>query len=200
MLTHENLQQLTEELQQIKYEAIKSEKATNQQISIQESSGELSMYDNHPADMGTALFDREKDRALNEHAESKIRKIEMALQAIKDGQYGKCQICDKDIPFERLLIVPYTTYCIEHASAVEQSVDEDAALNEVENPFKSTRNPHAIDYENSFEAVAEFGTSDSPSDFVDPARTSYMDDNLDDFDIDQVIEKSITDQSENRPD
>lgn len=195
MLTEENLQQLEEELLQMKYESLKIEKATEQKKNIQESSGELSMYDNHPADMGTALFEREKDQALNEHAESEIAKIDIALQAIKDGTYGICQVCQKDIPFERLLAIPYTTFCIEHAEAVQQSVDKDAALNEVENPFKSTRDPEAIDYENSFEEVAEFGTSDSPSDFINPAKPTYMDDQQDGLSIVQIVEKSVTDHT-----
>lgn len=195
MLTEENLQQLKEELLQLQYEASKNEETTKQKDSIQETSGELSMYDNHPADMGTALFDCEKDRALNEHAESEMKKIALALEAIENGTYGQCKVCHKDIPFERLLIVPYTLYCVEHAEAVEQSLEEDTALNEVENPFKSTTNPNAIDYENSFEEVAEFGTSDSPSDFIDPAVPSYMDDNKRGFDVDRIIEKSVTDQT-----
>ena len=33
----------------------------------QDSTGELSNYDNHPADTGTDLYEREKDIALNEH-------------------------------------------------------------------------------------------------------------------------------------
>lgn len=195
MLTKENLQQLKEELLQLEYESLKNEDATEQDASIRETSGELSMYDNHPADMGTALFEREKDHALNEHAESETKKVKIALEAIENGTYGKCKICKKDIPFERLLIVPYTLYCVEHAEIAEQSVKEDTALNEVENPFESTSDPRAIDYENSFEAVAEFGTSDSPSDFIDPAKPSYMDDNEHRFNIDQIVEKSITDRT-----
>ncbi len=195
MLTEENVQQLKEELLQLRYESLKNEKATEQKENIQEASGELSMYDNHPADMGTALFEREKDRALNEHAESETAKIDIALQAIEDGTYGKCQVCQKEIPFERLLTIPYTTFCIEHAEVVQQSLDEDTALNEVENPFKNTRDPDAIDYENSFEEVAEFGTSDSPSDFIDPAKPTYMDDQQDGINIDEIVEKSVTDDT-----
>ncbi|MFK4997354.1 hypothetical protein ACI2OX_06735 [Bacillus sp. N9] len=34
---------------------------------------ELSMYDNHPADMGTELFERERDLALSVHAEAELK-------------------------------------------------------------------------------------------------------------------------------
>ena len=81
------------------------------------------MYDNHPGDMGTELFEREKDMALNVHAGSELDKVESALQAMEDGSYGKCEVCQKDIPFERLEAVPYTTLCIDHAT--EQEVPQD---------------------------------------------------------------------------
>ncbi|MDY0395332.1 hypothetical protein RWE15_13990 [Virgibacillus halophilus] len=48
----------------------------------QESIGELSNYDNHPADHGTELFERGKDVALNEHAEKELKEINEALTAI----------------------------------------------------------------------------------------------------------------------
>lgn len=195
MLTNNEIQNLKRKLHQLRQESLKIESSTEQDENIREASGELSMADNHPADMGTALFDREKDRALHEHAESGTEKIENALSAIEAGKYGKCEVCEKDIPYERLLIIPYTTLCIEHAEAVEQSIKNDVTLNEIENPFESTINPKAIDYENSFEEVAEFGTSDSPSDFIDPAHPSYVDDNQESPPIDQAIEKLTNDDN-----
>ncbi|AOV07023.1 TraR/DksA C4-type zinc finger protein [Sporosarcina ureilytica] len=199
MLNDKQKQHLKTELMEMKEQSMKVEETTSQKESIKETSGELSMYDNHPADMGTALFDIEKNRVLNEHAESDIRKIDIALKAMADGSYGKCEVCQKDIPYERLLTVPYTTFCIEHAELVEQSVEEDVALNEMENPFESTQDPSAIDYENSFEEVAEFGTSDSPSDFIDPQNTTYTDDVQGEPRLmDQMVEKSITDNTDDQ--
>lgn len=192
MLTSNEKQKLKEELLKLEEQELKNEKSTKQDASIKETSGELSMYDNHPADMGTALFDREKDRALNEHAQSELGKIQTALEAIDNESYGTCEVCQKDISYERLLAIPYTTVCVEHAKMIEQSVEEDTALNEVENPFESTKNPRAIDYENSFEEVAEFGTSDSPSDFTESADSTYTDVNQL---IDEIVEKSVTDDT-----
>ena len=45
----------------------------------------LSAYDNHPADMGTELYEREKDFALEEHADSELNKVNAALQAMEEG-------------------------------------------------------------------------------------------------------------------
>jgi RNA polymerase-binding transcription factor DksA len=203
MLSEKEFSTLKKELLDLKEKSTTHEKETYPKDSEKESLGELSSYDNHPADMGTALYDREKDLALHEHAESELSKVNIALDAMAEGSYGKCQVCNKDIPFDRLIIVPYTTFCVEHAEIKEQSVDEDVAINEIENPFESTRDTRSIDYQNSFHAVAEFGTSDAPSDFIDSAKRSYMDDNEKDREndvpsrIDNIVGKSVTNNTNN---
>ncbi|MCZ2260703.1 TraR/DksA C4-type zinc finger protein [Sporosarcina sp. G11-34] len=185
---------LKEALLEMKDQSKTLEDETYPKKGIKETSGELSMYDNHPADMGTALFDREKDLALHEHAESELGKVNDALAAMEEGTYGKCKVCKQDISFERLEAVPYTTLCIEHAKEEEQSVKEDATVNSVKNPFESTMDGRALDYENSFKEVAEFGTSDSPSDFTDSENPTYSDKNDDDTSyIDKIVGNSITD-------
>ncbi len=200
MLTTKELNTLKNALLEMKDQAIRKEKETYPKESMQDTSGELSMYDNHPADMGTALFEREKDLALHEHAESELGKVEHALKAMNEGTYGQCEVCGKAIAFERLETVPYTTFCVEHAALMEQSVEEDVAINSIENPFESTQDGRAIDYENSFQEVAEFGTSDSPSDFTDPARPTYFNEKEEESQIDQIVADSITDNSNGKAD
>lgn len=65
-----------------------------------DNSGELSLYDNHPADMGTELYEREKDFAIDDHAKLELNKIQHALEAISEGSYGTCKECGGDIPYE----------------------------------------------------------------------------------------------------
>ena len=195
MITDKEISTLKNELIEMKNQLEKSEETYSKE-SIKDSIGELSMYDNHPADTATALFEREKDFALHEHAESNLGKVEIALKAIDAGTYGKCEVCNESIPFERLEAVPYTTLCIEHAKLVEQPIEEDVAINSLENPFEETQDGRARDYLNSFEEVAEFGTSDSPSDFIDPENPTYTDDNDDYTLIDQIVGNSITDNTE----
>src|SRR5690625_5240253 len=77
--------------------------------------GELSSYDNHTGFMGTDMYEREKDIALNEHAEKELEEINEALHAIDEGTYGICRVCSMDIPYERLKAVPTTDTCREHA-------------------------------------------------------------------------------------
>jgi len=88
-------------------------------MSMKESTGELSMYDNNSGDLGSELFERGKDFALREDAVLVIKAIDGALDKIKDGTYGECDICGKTIPLERLEAVPYTTVCFDCRLEVE---------------------------------------------------------------------------------
>ncbi len=90
-------------------------------MSMKESTGELSMYDNNSGDLGSELFERSKDFALREDAVLVIKAIDGALDKIKDGTYGKCDICGKAIPLERLEAVPYTAVCFDCRVLVEQA-------------------------------------------------------------------------------
>jgi DnaK suppressor protein len=66
---------------------------------------------------------------LNERDQQKIREINIALERIHAGVYGKCKRCGREIGTKRLRALPTTTLCIECAAARErkgrtQSVEE----------------------------------------------------------------------------
>lgn len=169
MLDAKQTETLKKELHEMVDHLTKTEKETDIKNSPLEEVGELSMYDNHPADMGTELFEREKDVALNVHAGAELDKVEKALQAIEDGSYGKCEVCQTDIPFERLEAVPYTTLCIEHATEQEvpqdRPVEEDTLTMANPNSFADRKLGATRDGEDSFQEIAKSGTSETPSDF-----------------------------------
>jgi len=136
-----------------------------------ESMGELSSYDNHPADDGTELYEREKDIALNEHYELQLRNIDHALEVMENGTYGKCEVCGMDIPLERLQALPNTTYCKEHSP--DQVVSHDRPVEEgVLMPpwgkfdMDEKNEDVAFDAEDSWQEVASWGTSETPSDLA----------------------------------
>lgn len=72
----------------------------------QESVGELSGYDQHPADSGTDTFEREKDFSILESLESELAEIEAALHRIDDGTYGVDEVTGDPINPERLEAFP----------------------------------------------------------------------------------------------
>ncbi|MFF5994933.1 TraR/DksA C4-type zinc finger protein [Lysinibacillus sp. KU-BSD001] len=138
--------------------------------SLRDSVDELSTIDNHPADLATELYEREKDMALKAHNNDELAKVNAALQAMEDGTYGVCAKCQKDIPYDRLSAVPYTLFCIEHAEArsvpTDRPVEEQVILPPVDNSFAGRDDKDDIhDYEDSFQEVAHYGTSETPSDF-----------------------------------
>lgn len=138
--------------------------------SLRDSTDELSTIDNHPADLATELFEREKDMALKAHNDDELDQVNLALQAIEDGTYGVCAKCGEDIPYDRLRAIPYTLFCIEHSEAKyvpsDRPVEEQVLYSAEDNSFASRDLKDGIlDYEDSFQAVAQYGTSETPSDF-----------------------------------
>jgi DnaK suppressor protein len=85
--------------------------------SLTEETGELlsGSADNHLADTATETYEREMDEGLEEDAREQLRQIEKALARIESGDYGRCEVCGKEIPLERLEATPSTTLCIDDA-------------------------------------------------------------------------------------
>lgn len=134
-----------------------------------ESVGELSNYDNHPGDMGTEMFERGKDIALNEHAETELEEINESLHAIEEGTYGICSKCGEDIPFARLEALPTADRCIAHANDAHfehsRPVEEEVFSPNI-NPDEVTDEEQVgYDAEDAWQEVSRYGTSETPSDF-----------------------------------
>ncbi|MGY3716713.1 TraR/DksA C4-type zinc finger protein [Sutcliffiella cohnii] len=143
------------------------------------SVGELSAYDNHPGDLGTELYEREKDIALNEHTEKELADINHALQAMENGTYGKCEVCGKDIDEERLEAIPSTTYCKEHSPNQIVSHNrpvEEGVLMPAFGKFEfDDEEAVTFDSEDTWQIVSEYGTSESPSDLDNRGVDHYND-------------------------
>ncbi|WP_226036586.1 TraR/DksA C4-type zinc finger protein [Aquibacillus saliphilus] len=151
----------------------------NESNSNEKMTGDLSNYDNHPGDQGTELYDQEKDIALDEHAKQKNREINQALHAIENKNYGKCEICGKDIQEERLLAVPTTFRCKKHAASelreyrpVEEEIMEPDIIRR-DAKAEATEST-AFNGKDAWQAVEEYGSSETPSDFYQK-QDSYDD-------------------------
>jgi RNA polymerase-binding transcription factor DksA len=68
--------------------------------------GELTHYDQHPADQASETFEREKDLAILEGLEGELAEIEAALQRIDEGTYGIDEVTGEPIDPERLEAYP----------------------------------------------------------------------------------------------
>ncbi len=69
----------------------------------------------HPADHGSETYDQEFDLILLESEGETLAQIDAALERIREGQYGTCGACGKNIPKRRLEVIPYTAYCVDCA-------------------------------------------------------------------------------------
>lgn len=136
-----------------------------------DSTQELSLYDNHPADVGDVTWERAKDLGLLLFIEERLAMIDDALEAIAKGEYGVCEICEHVISGERLEAIPYTTLCQD----CKQKKEGHKARRPVEEsviklPFGGVQGCHetlennAFDGEDAWQAVARYGSSDSPAD------------------------------------
>ncbi len=141
------------------------------QTSLQDSLEELSVYDNHPGDIGDATFEREKDLGFKQFYEERIAKIEEALQAINRGEYGNCKSCGAPIDIKRLEAVPYTDLCFACKNNEEKQKHELQPRPPEEDIMRMSfcgklkgRDETGFDREDAWQAVARYGTSNSPAD------------------------------------
>ena len=111
-MTEQQLQQLQQRLLEEKQDIL----ASNALHEGDEVMEDVEGIDNHPADQGTELADEYVEQALDEQREEELEKIEQALAAIEAGTYGKCTVCDEQIPYERLESLPTAVTCVNHSN------------------------------------------------------------------------------------
>ena len=85
-----------------------------------ENLGELSDVDQHPADIGTETFERERDISILEQVEGELADVERALQRLDEGTYGRCEACGEPIDEERLEALPAARFCVKHQARAEK--------------------------------------------------------------------------------
>lgn len=68
-------------------------------------------------------IDSIQDEICSRVAEAESRElahIQSALERIKEGTYGKCEACNKNIPLPRLQALPFATLCVDCKRQVEE--------------------------------------------------------------------------------
>ncbi len=87
-----------------------------------ESSGEITSYPSHMADIGTDSSEKETLSLIITTVSQMLNDIDEALAKIADGTYGYCEICGKEINSERLEFIPHTKLCIKCKEKEDVSV------------------------------------------------------------------------------
>jgi len=58
---------------------------------------------------------------LDERGREEIEEIDWAIDKMKSGRYGRCELCGKTIPFKRLKVLPATRLCRKCAQKYEEA-------------------------------------------------------------------------------
>lgn len=159
-------------------------KDNGMEIGQRENTQELSMVDNHPADVATEMFDKERQYALYDRQNGILKDIDDSMKRIDNGTYGKCIECGKDISTERLEFLPYADKCIqcEKRGANNYTNTNDRPVEESVLKYPFGR---------SFRDVAdevEYDGEDTWQDVYMPNRREEMEDNYDDEYDEGIVE------------
>jgi RNA polymerase-binding transcription factor DksA len=84
-----------------------------------ERGSELSSLDQHQADAGSELFEREKERSILAGVAGDLADVTDALERVARDEYGVCETCGEPIADERLEAVPATRFCAVHEALWE---------------------------------------------------------------------------------
>ncbi len=149
--------------------------------------------DNHPADLGTEMFEREKDMGLRSNAVRRIREIDICLERMDAGTYGICEACGQPIDPERLEVFPSASTCLPCQQAREalpdrfhRPVEEKLLSPPFGRSFRDESGDANYDGEDAWQEVAQYGTSETPQDV--PGAISYNDMYNSDEDVYTIVD------------
>ncbi|MBN1464238.1 TraR/DksA C4-type zinc finger protein [candidate division KSB1 bacterium] len=104
-------QELIEQLNKLKESGLNN--------SVSDSAGDHSTYSLHMADQGTDTMEREKQYMFASREQNYLYHLDMALERIEKGEFGKCINCGNEIGQDRLEAVPHVRLCINCKSKEE---------------------------------------------------------------------------------
>ncbi|HHV07136.1 MAG TPA: conjugal transfer protein TraR [Firmicutes bacterium] len=184
----ENTQKIRDRLQKEKDRLLlRTEKIKERGLGQRQSDviGELSMYDNHPADVGSETFERGKDIGLWDNAQRLLAQVDHALERLEEGFYGTCERCKEEIESARLDVAPWATLCrfcqeqeeIQKHRGTERPLEEEVLAYPFGRTFLDNTDYTGFDGEDAWQAVERYGTAAGPQDVggVDSYSDTYID-------------------------
>lgn len=80
---------------------------------LKEYNNDDSGYSAHLADAGTDMMEREKKYLFASAEGQLLLEIEDALDRLRHGEFGDCEMCGNEISPARLEAIPYAKLCID---------------------------------------------------------------------------------------
>ncbi|MGI6677521.1 MAG: TraR/DksA C4-type zinc finger protein [Dehalobacterium sp.] len=164
-----------------KEELSKSIASLNQGLSdpMADSISELSVYDNHPADIGDEMFERSKDLSLRDNAQIQYQNVIKALEKIDNSTYGICAQCGNPIDTKRLEAMPSADLCLTCKKAqtgpdrTPRPIEEYVMQPSFGKHLEGSAEQNTFDGEDAWQAVARYGTADTPQDLGEGSNAQY---------------------------
>lgn len=108
-----------------KYGAIRRELQKQRQAILDEAGEGLTKREGQEAfpdvsDQASAEVDQNFTMRIKEREQKLLKKIDEALDRLKNKTYGICERCEEEIPYQRLKARPVTTLCIACKTLQEQ--------------------------------------------------------------------------------
>lgn len=107
-----------------KIEAILKERAEHLRNHLYKELDTLSTRDSSVADHGEEAVHSsagEVNSQIAAHEARELKEVEYALIKIREGTYGICEACKKEIPTERLEALPFCICCVKCQAEREKS-------------------------------------------------------------------------------
>lgn len=132
---------------------------------------EVSLYDNHPSDVGSETFEREKDLGRKRDLRYFLGEVDDALAKLERGDYGICEGCGRRIGRQRLEAVPEARFCsdcrpIPPGRETGRPIEEEILSPAFGRSFADDSEEEKVGYdgEDAWQEVARYGTAESPQD------------------------------------
>ena len=79
-------------------------------------------YSTHMADDASDVFEQAKNLALRQNLERELELVDLALQKLREGNWGVCERCGEPINPERLDAMPQARYCLPCQKHLEKNL------------------------------------------------------------------------------
>lgn len=114
MLSEQTKQDLKQRLLDEKTRLEKQIERENQEIvDMSSDQANENTYSNHMADDGGFLQDIDRTTTIRENFQATLKEINKALERMENGTYGISEVSGKEIPAERLEVLPWATRLVD---------------------------------------------------------------------------------------
>jgi DnaK suppressor protein len=115
-MNKKKIAQFHSQLESIRSELLGDVEKSNQRVKESEI-GQIADI----SDDAARAYSRQLEGELGEQEWKKLKQVDLAIEKINDGEYGICAQCESVIPEARLEVVPYTEFCTQCLSEMEEN-------------------------------------------------------------------------------